>query len=280
LFTSSEERRIQISPPSKSSADYGLKKGRTMTLRQKKSSQSRPAAAFSAAFEKKLVSYVTAASAAGLALATTPAANARVVYTPANISVSGGTELDLNNDGTPDFKFVFEPGFHSSALAIDPVATGNSVLCGATLPCFEAMVGNYGQAAGPQKEFLATSYTNAFSGRGVIMAIAGSYGGKTYFFGPWANQNNKYLGFKFLVDGKVHYGWARMTVANFGRGDAVTISGYAYETIPNVRIIEGHESGLATEQPDAAGANSQTQATLGMLAGGAVALPRWRRENQ
>jgi hypothetical protein len=251
-----------------------------MTLRQKNSTQSRPAAAFSATLEKKLVSYMTAASAAGLALAAAPGANARVVYTPANISVTGGTALDLNNDGTPDFKFAFEPGFHSSALAIDGLATGNSVLCGATLPCFEAMVGNYGQAAGPLKAFIATSYTNAFSGRGVIMAIAGSYGGKTYFFGPWANQNNKYVGFKFLVDGKVHYGWARMSVANFGRGDAVTISGYAYETIPNKRIIEGHETGLATEQPSATDVSSQTHTTLGMLAGGAATLPIWRREIQ
>jgi hypothetical protein len=251
-----------------------------MPLRQKSSKRSRPAAAFSAALEKKLVSYVTAASAAGLALAAVPGANARVVYTPANISVIGGTELDLNNDGTPDFKFVFEPGNHSSALAIDRVSNGNSVLCGATLPCFEAMVGNYGQAAGPLKEFVGTSYTNAFSGRGVIMAVAAAYGSKTYFFGAWANQKNKYVGFKFLVDGKVHYGWARMSVANFGQGGAVTISGYAYETIPNVRIIEGHETGLATEQPDAAEAPSQTHATLGMLAGGTATLPIWRRENQ
>jgi len=250
-----------------------------MPSRQKDSKRSRPAVSFSAVLEKKLASYVTAASAAGLALAAVPGANAKVVYTPANISVTGGTELDLNNDGTPDFRFAFEPGFHSSALAIDQVTVGNSVLCGATLPCFGAMVGNYGQAVGPRKGFVATSYTNAFSGRGVFMAVAADYGGKTYFFGAWANQNNKYVGFKFLVDGKVHYGWARMSVGNFGQGGAVTISGYAYETIPNVRIIEGHETGVPTEETDAVEAPSQTHATLGALAGGAAALPIWRREN-
>jgi plastocyanin len=251
-----------------------------MPLRQKKSTQSRPAAAFSATLEKKLASYATAASAAGLTLAAASPANAKVVYTPANITVTGGTTLDLNNDGTADFYFVFEPGDHSSALAIDRVTSGNSVLCGAKLPCLGAMVGNYGQAVGPQKGFVGTSYTNAFSGRGVFMANFAAYGSKTYFFGPWANKKNKYVGFKFLVDGKVHYGWARMSVPNYGQGNPVTISGYAYETIPNVRIIEGPETGLATEQPDAEKANSQTHTTLGMLAGGAGALPIWRRENQ
>jgi hypothetical protein len=205
-----------------------------MPLHQKKSTQSRPAAALSASFEKKLVSYAAAASAAGLALAGAPGANAKVVYTPANITVTSGTTLDLNNDGTADFYFVFEFGFHTSALAINRVTSGNSVLCGAKLPCGEAAVGNYGQAVGPQKGFVGTSYTNALSGRGVIMALAAGYGGQTYFFGPWANKKNKYVGFKFLVDGKVHYGWARMSVANFGIGDPVTISGYAYETIPNL----------------------------------------------
>ena len=100
------------------------------------------------------------------------------------------------------------------------------------------------------------------------------------FFGPFANVTNRYLGFKFLIDGQVHYGWARLTVTSYY---GVTLTGYAYETIPNKTILEGHTSG-----PEVAGAftpaNLQAPgtlpATLGMLARGADGLSIWRRDEQ
>jgi len=71
---------------------------------------------------------------------------------------------------------------------------------------------------------------------------------------------NGYLGLKFVLDGKVHYGWARvsLTVKN-NWFDTETLTGYAFETIPNKPIIIGKTHG-----PDVI----VRPATLGDLAAG------------
>lgn len=59
-----------------------------------------------------------------------------------------------------------------------------------------------------------------------------------YFKGSWENGQkgvtNRYLGLEFKVNGNVHYGWVRL---NFPFSKGATITGYAYETIPNKPII-------------------------------------------
>jgi hypothetical protein len=78
--------------------------------------------------------------------------------------------------------------------------------------------------------------------------------------GQWINVTNRYLGLKFKIDGKFHYGWARLNVkvARHPPSILVTLTGYAYETIPNKPIIAGKTKGpdVITVQP----------ATLGKLA--------------
>jgi hypothetical protein len=86
--------------------------------------------------------------------------------------------------------------------------------------------------------------------------------------GPWVGKGkgvrNRYLGLKFVVHGKVHYGWARfsVTLAHHRQYDDVsgTLTGYAYETVPNKPIIAGQITGpdVITVQPE----------TLGRLARG------------
>jgi len=58
---------------------------------------------------------------------------------------------------------------------------------------------------------------------------------------------NRYLGLKFVIHGKVHYGWARLSVAlghhrqyNDVSG---TLTGYAYETIAGQGVTTGQTSG-------------------------------------
>jgi hypothetical protein len=100
-------------------------------------------------------------------------------------------------------------------------------------------------------------------------------------YGPWADVTNRYLGFKFLINGQVHYGWARLSVAKYLQ--SVLLTGYAYETTPNKTIIEGHISGPETADafvpanPLTPGAKP---ATLGMLARGSDGLALWRREEE
>ena len=63
--------------------------------------------------------------------------------------------------------------------------------------------------------------------------------------GEWNNVNNRYLGLRFTIDGKAHYGWARLSVKNFKYKFRMTatLMGYAYETIPNKPIIAGKTKG-------------------------------------
>jgi hypothetical protein len=73
-----------------------------------KSGRKRAAARLDWRLEKRLLSYVVAATASGLAvMACSPQAEATVVYTPTWIPiapVSSVTNLDLNNDGIVDFQ--------------------------------------------------------------------------------------------------------------------------------------------------------------------------------
>ena len=100
----------------------------------------------------------------------------------------------------------------------------------------------------------------------------GGTSGKTIWSGRWANGGkglkNGYLGLKFVLNGKVHYGWARvsLTVKN-NRFNTATLTGYAFETIPNKSIIIGK-----TQGPDVI----VRPATLGDLAAGTNARSAWR----
>ena len=62
-------------------------------------------------------------------------------------------------------------------------------------------------------------------------------------FGPWNNNGkgvrDRYLGLKFLIKGKVHYGWASMNFHIYNYHPDVVLTGYAYETTPNKAITTG-----------------------------------------
>jgi hypothetical protein len=56
----------------------------------------------------------------------------------------------------------------------------------------------------------------------------------------------RYLGLRFVIAGKLHYGWARLDVTGNGEGvfNAV-LTGYAYETVANKGIVAGRTKGPA-----------------------------------
>jgi hypothetical protein len=67
-----------------------------------------------------------------------------------------------------------------------------------------------------------------------------------------------YLGLKCQIAGKTHYGWARLNVSfdHHSKKITGTLTGYAYETIPNKPIITGKTKGpdVITVQPGSLGA--------------------------
>jgi len=220
--------------------------------------------------EKKLAVYISAAGAAGVGLlAAAQSAEAKVVYTATNTVVTTPVEIDLNNDGIADFTIGFYGYLHQALLDVKPQVRGNGVRGNG-----EAACGFFGVPVGPGEKFAFNSYHQ----NGVFMAGFYFYGISSSF-GPWANVTNRYLGFKFLIDGQAHYGWARVSVTNEIR--SVVLTGYAYETTPNKAIVEGHTSGAASADaivPANRLSAGSLPATLGMLARGSDGLFAWRRE--
>jgi hypothetical protein len=241
----------------------------------------RPKAKVNARLDKNLAAYFTAASAAGVALlATAPPATAEIVYTPRHVTIGAQStfQLDLNHDGVIDFELqrcneTCQSG-HGSVLHVVLPVHGNQVEGGN-----EAGVIPQRGAIGPGQRF-----TSSTINYGVFMATGGQYDGGYWFFGAWANQTDKYLGLKFLIDGQVHYGWARMTVTSTGFGNyTAVLSGYAYETTPNKGIPAGLESGPdapSTSIPATLGNPASQAPSLGRLARGWDGLALWRREQE
>ena len=94
------------------------------------------------------------------------------------------------------------------------------------------------------------------------MAATFSGEGNTGRIGQWLNVTNRYLGLKFKIDGKFHYGWARVSVQLPGSFLIdTTLTGYAYETVP----------GKAIEAGQTAGQTDKSSMGLGRLALGAGA---------
>jgi hypothetical protein len=58
-------------------------------------------------------------------------------------------------------------------------------------------------------------------------------------YGQRVNVTNRYLGLKFKIDKKNHYGWARLSVQQQGGQIIATLTGYAYETVPGKGIRAG-----------------------------------------
>jgi len=85
----------------------------------------------------------------------------------------------------------------------------------------------------------------------------------SYPYGSWVNVKDRYLGIKFKIKDQIHYGWARLSVqVELPLTITATITGYAYESIPNKPIIAGRTKG-----PDVITLPADTGAgTLGHLA--------------
>lgn len=183
----------------------------------------------------------------------------KIVYTPTHQIVSYGQKyayLDLNKDGINDFELgdYFAGGSGSTAgiRAYQFPRNGANRIMGKGVYPF-ALSG--GRVIGPKKQFSRHAYR---------MASRIQNDSRTYFRGLWAKDGtgvkNHYLGLKFAIHGKVHYGWARVTMKFMdGRKPVATLTGYAYETIPGKPIIAG-----ATKGPE------EQAGSLGALAAGAV----------
>jgi hypothetical protein len=94
--------------------------------------------------------------------------------------------------------------------------------------------------------------------------------------GFWGNIEYGFVGLKFTLGGKTHYGWARIKFPQPRLVTYPSIYGYAYESTPNKPIVAGYTGGA----PASASAQSNSEAPgLGQLAAGAQGLNSWRRSD-
>jgi hypothetical protein len=221
--------------------------------------------------------YVLAAGAAGVAMiALAQPSDAEIIFTPANAAVPRNQHLslDLNHDGTPDFGFFFRgSAYHTfnATIYANPVSGGGVIMAGPGAGYAAPLARGFG--IGPGRNF-------AIGGSRRMERTHGfDYEGPYYrrAYGPWANQQNKYLGVEFFIDGELHYGWIRLTVTIVEDElmDA-TITGYAYETNPNQSI---HAGQLSDEASVSAKTVPMASPSLGALAVGSLGLNLWRRED-
>jgi len=247
--------------------------------------------------EKALSGYVSAALAAGVGLlATTRSAEAKIVYTPADVKITingGPVPLDLNHDGVTDFVFsnLFQSftSFSSPSFAILFVGTGsgnkNNKFWGRGVMTSR---GRNGFASALHPGFTVGANKSHFqkSPKAVMARLdvnylpnlargATSYRFTSFTMGQWLYTQHRYLGLRFIISGQVHYGWARVAVTRTGSGLGknsieATLTGYAYETIPNKPIITGKTKG-----PDVI---TIELASLGRLAQGASGISAWREK--
>jgi hypothetical protein len=249
----------------------------------KRSTGPRKTADLSESVGQQLNTYAISATAAGAGmLALVQPSEAKIVYTPAHVNIvqnRGLFRFDLNHDGISDFGLSNQFRSCSSSRCTGSLnAEGEgeneiwSVRCNTNYSCAAALprgtkVGAKGQFSKPRR---------------LIMAV-GNY---EVFFGPWWSVNQAYLGIKFVIKGKTHFGWARV---KFSRGQHFSITaivtGYAYETIPEKAIIAGQTKGPDDPINDFSPNASLTSpipdrpqpASLGALALGAQGIP-WRRK--
>jgi hypothetical protein len=240
----------------------------------------RKTANLSESIHRHLNMYALVASAAGVgALALAQPCEAKIIYTKAHhiIGPNQTYRLDLNHDGIADFVlkdfYATNSGESGGYLNVLPKRSANEVwaaqhctsgtvrLCAAALP--------KGTKIGSKGSF-RRDYP-----KGEIMGYSDVRG---YHAGSWFNVT-RYLGLRFVVKGKTHFGWARLTVSVNNVTFTATLTGYAYETIPSKAIVAGATKGPDAAEPTAAfSTHTPEPATLGALALGAPRLSIWRRD--
>jgi hypothetical protein len=245
---------------------------------------SRMPSKLSESLQRKLNAYALAASAAGVGmLALVQPAEARIIYTKTHkvIGLHGlhTYSFDLNHDGINDFTIAWRKlsQTYRVLLEVGGIASGSKQVLGAGY----AQAVPAGSSIGPKRRF--------WSGFLMIEGKGSKKSDYTSFSGGWVNSHqveNGYLGLRFFIKGKLHYGWARCTVRTRSTGVTAIVHGFAYETIPNKPIIAGKTHGEDDiERTASASLTSPTPtptptpkpAMLGLLAMGTPALSIWRR---
>jgi hypothetical protein len=207
---------------------------------------------------KHLLAYAAMAG----AVAYSSNAAAEVVYTPIQRHVRSSFFIDLNHDGLEDFQIYSSLLSGAGIVKVLPARNNRILAAGPDQCVFSNAAAPLpgGAVIGPGKPFQASATCMAYLGYGALSSG-----------GPWKEAKHRYLGLAFVIDGKEHFGWARLSLSKFLFNNTAEIEGYAYETIPGKPIIagdQGHSEEISSEPT-----------LLGALALGSSGLDLWRKED-
>jgi hypothetical protein len=251
------------------------------------SSRAKAASNLSPSLTDRLNLYALAATAAAAGLAGSGTAEAKVIYTPAHVTmVTGSTyDMDVNHDGHTDFQFSDSIYYEVGELIVTPFASnhgmgGNAVVALRGFGFFPLAL-NRGAKVGPGDYFYGSCVGCVTTNE----IMAGFNEGGDY--GNWINVQNRYLGLRLVINNETHYGWARFSVQATDSSIVAVLTGYAYETSANTPIIAGETSGIGDDANETGGPAARALApkppsqaleppSLGALALGAQGIPLWR----
>lgn len=184
---------------------------------------------------------------AGSIMIGTTLAQAQVIYTDVNpdIYVSGEDyfidiyELDLNNDGVVDYVLRSKNVIHDlycseeNSIYVEP-NYGNSIAGSPNVKVINSGETIDNALAWKQGGSVLASHFDQ------VVCWGGSGSTWTWSSGLWLNVNEKYMGFRFDINGNQHYGWARLSTSYSG----IVIHEYAYQSTPGAPLIAEGCTGL------------------------------------
>ncbi len=184
--------------------------------------------------------YSLGAAAAGVGMmALTPPAEAKIIYHATHVVLGyrgvGVYHLDLNRDGVDDITFSTD---HNDCTS------GCFAVLRASVPAENQLRGKPDGLGFFSVNALHSGAKIGNTGmnechRSSDCGLAGNGTGLYGPYGEWLNVKNRYLGLKFKIGNKTHFGWARLSVAITPTQVNAKLTGYAYETIPNKAIVAG-----------------------------------------
>jgi hypothetical protein len=227
---------------------------------------------------RQLNSYALVATASGVGmLALVQPADAKIIYTPVHVVIGPRQTYNIVFDRVSEFQIfndcgTYNSGRHIGVVAVNVSTARNAVKGTSTADRNSVFRLPAGYVIGP-----TTRQTSWGPGGQMAYNVSGR------FSGNWQNGRRAakgYLGLEFVIKGKLHYGWARLTVGGGADPNCFkpTVFGYAYETIPGKAIIAGATKGPGDAEPIASNTPIPEPAMLATLALGAPGLSIWRRE--
>lgn len=155
--------------------------------------------------------------------------DAQVVYTDVNPDslVSSQYELDLNNDGTPEFR-------------IEKTTDGGIDIVQLTGLSNQDSIAGYYVGFPTELPYPHALSSSVIIGSQTNLVAGGVMGGNHPLImedAEWPELINRYLGLKFSINGEPHYGWAKIKIST--DYVAFTISEYAYNATAGEEINSG-----------------------------------------